>query len=90
MAKSAQGSYSFTSPEGELVQVTYVADENGFRPQGTHIPTPPPIPDAIQRAIDYILAHPSPNKYYQDEQPQQPQQYRPQKQFTRRQKPRYG
>lgn len=32
----AQGSYSYTSPEGEVIQVTYVADdEGGFQPQGT-------------------------------------------------------
>lgn len=31
----AQGSYSYTSPEGEVIQVTYVADDDGgFQPQG--------------------------------------------------------
>jgi Insect cuticle protein len=31
----AQGSYSYTSPEGELIQVTYTADdEGGFQAQG--------------------------------------------------------
>lgn len=40
----AQGSYSYTSPEGEKIVVTYVADDaGGFQPQGTHLPTPPPI-----------------------------------------------
>ena len=28
--QSVQGSYSYTSPEGQLISVTYVADENGF------------------------------------------------------------
>jgi hypothetical protein len=55
----AQGSYSYTSPEGELIQVTYVADDvGGFQPQGSHLPTPPPIPAAIQKALDYILSIP--------------------------------
>lgn len=25
--------------------------------QGSHIPTPPPIPEAIQRALDYLRTH---------------------------------
>uniref|UniRef100_A0AAG5CXV8 Uncharacterized protein n=1 Tax=Anopheles atroparvus TaxID=41427 RepID=A0AAG5CXV8_ANOAO len=28
-AQSVQGSYSYTSPEGQLITVTYIADENG-------------------------------------------------------------
>lgn len=41
----AQGSYSYTNPEGELVSITYTADdEGGFQASGSHIPTPPPIP----------------------------------------------
>ncbi|KAG8235580.1 hypothetical protein J437_LFUL015435 [Ladona fulva] len=31
-AMVAQGSYSYTSPEGVLVQMQYIADENGFQP----------------------------------------------------------
>lgn len=69
--KSAQGSYSYTSPEGERVEVSYVADANGFQPQGSHIPTAPPIPEAIQRAIDYILAHPPKEDAYTRQQSQQ-------------------
>lgn len=31
----SQGSFSYTSPEGQLISVTYVADdEGGFQPQG--------------------------------------------------------
>ncbi|KAG5675017.1 hypothetical protein PVAND_004957 [Polypedilum vanderplanki] len=55
----AQGSYSYTSPEGELIQITYTADDvGGFQAQGAHIPTPPPVPAAIQKALDYILSLP--------------------------------
>ncbi|KAK6621128.1 hypothetical protein RUM43_011434 [Polyplax serrata] len=30
----AQGTYSYTSPDGQRITVTYIADENGFIPQG--------------------------------------------------------
>ncbi|XP_045513527.1 endocuticle structural glycoprotein SgAbd-2-like [Pieris brassicae] len=33
-----EGSYAYTSPEGTPIQVSYVADENGFRTAGVHIP----------------------------------------------------
>lgn len=35
---TAQGGYSYTAPDGTLISVTYVADENGFQPTGDHIP----------------------------------------------------
>ncbi|XP_019878815.2 endocuticle structural glycoprotein SgAbd-2-like [Aethina tumida] len=60
IGKAAQGSFSYTSPEGEPVHVSYVADENGFQAAGSHIPTPPPVPAAIQRSLDWIAAHPQP------------------------------
>ncbi|XP_069686410.1 endocuticle structural glycoprotein SgAbd-2-like [Periplaneta americana] len=37
-----QGSFSFTSPEGNPIKLTYVADEYGFRPEGAHLPVAPP------------------------------------------------
>ncbi|XP_017785742.1 PREDICTED: larval cuticle protein LCP-17-like [Nicrophorus vespilloides] len=60
VVKTAQGSFQYTSPEGQPISISYVADENGFQPQGD-LPTPPPVPAAIQKAIDYILAHPCPS-----------------------------
>ncbi|XP_047514888.1 endocuticle structural glycoprotein SgAbd-2-like [Pieris napi] len=62
-AQVAQGSFSYTSPEGVPISLNYIADENGFRAEGAHLPTPPPIPEAIARALQYIQS-----------QPQQPQQ----------------
>ncbi|KAI5631625.1 insect cuticle protein domain-containing protein [Phthorimaea operculella] len=50
----AQGSFSWTSPEGVPVAISYVADENGYQPQGDAIPTPPPVPPQIARALEYI------------------------------------
>lgn len=48
----SQGSYSYTDPEGKLIQVTYTADENGFVPQGNHFPTSPPVPPEILAALE--------------------------------------
>ncbi|XP_059059967.1 endocuticle structural glycoprotein SgAbd-2-like [Achroia grisella] len=71
-AQVAEGSFSYTSPEGVPIQLTYVADENGFRPEGAHLPTPPPIPEAIARALQYIQSQPQ--QQYQQQQQYQPQQ----------------
>ncbi|XP_049873301.1 uncharacterized protein LOC126371906 isoform X2 [Pectinophora gossypiella] len=60
-ALSVQGSNQWTAPDGTPIQLTYVADENGYQPQGAHLPTPPApqaIPEYIQRAIAYNEAHP--------------------------------
>ncbi|XP_067634218.1 cuticular protein 47Eg [Eurosta solidaginis] len=58
------GQYSYTSPEGEQVSIKYVADENGYHVLSANppLPTPPPIPEHILKAIAYIEAHPPPSE----------------------------
>ncbi|KAM8709309.1 hypothetical protein ACLKA7_016162 [Drosophila subpalustris] len=51
------GSFEYVSPDGETIITTYTADENGYHPQGDHLPTPPPIPDHVIRQLQYIKDH---------------------------------
>ncbi|XP_063826282.1 larval cuticle protein LCP-17-like [Ostrinia nubilalis] len=51
------GAYKYTGPDGTPYQVTYVANEYGFQPQGSHLPVAPPVPEAIARSIAYNAAH---------------------------------
>lgn len=68
-AMEARGGFRYTASDGSPIAVTYIANENGFQPSGAHLPTPPPIPPAIQRALAYIASNPDPRyqpERYQD------------------------
>ncbi|KAL5287158.1 hypothetical protein ACFFRR_008225 [Megaselia abdita] len=38
VALTIQGSYQYIGNDGQTYEVKYIADENGFQPQGAHIP----------------------------------------------------
>ncbi|XP_058061285.1 cuticle protein CP14.6-like [Anopheles bellator] len=40
-AQVMQGSYSYTGPDGVVYTINYIADENGYRAEGAHIPSAP-------------------------------------------------
>ncbi|EFX66318.1 hypothetical protein DAPPUDRAFT_219079 [Daphnia pulex] len=52
----SSGSYSYTNPDGSVITVTWVADENGFKASGDHLPTPPPMPEHVIKMLADIEA----------------------------------
>lgn len=48
LAGTKDGEVSWTSPEGELITFSYVADENGYQASGSHVPQNVPLPDNLQ------------------------------------------
>ncbi|XP_026492225.1 cuticle protein CP14.6-like [Vanessa tameamea] len=56
-ALEVQGSNSYTGNDGQVYALKYVANENGYQPEGSHLPVAHPIPDYILRAIEYNAAH---------------------------------
>lgn len=54
--QTVYGSYSYPGEDGQLITVTYTADENGFVPKGNHLPTPPPTPAEILQSLEQNAA----------------------------------
>lgn len=61
--QEVRGSYSYTGPDGVVYTMNYISNENGFQPQGDHLPTPPPIPEAILKALELNAAEEAAGKY---------------------------
>ncbi|CAB0030583.1 unnamed protein product [Trichogramma brassicae] len=58
-AQLIQGSVQYNAPDGTPVALSWTADEFGTQVRGTHLPTPPPIPPAIARALEWLAKQPS-------------------------------
>ncbi|XP_071516027.1 cuticle protein AMP1A-like isoform X3 [Panulirus ornatus] len=49
------GEYSYTAPDGSLIELKFVADENGYQPQSDYLPVAPAFPHPIpQFVLDQI------------------------------------
>lgn len=35
---AVRGQYSYTGADGVVYTITYIADDNGFQPEGAHLP----------------------------------------------------
>lgn len=56
---SANGEIRYTAADGTPIELTYVADENGFQPKGDHLPVAPEVPPHVLRLVEWLEAHPS-------------------------------
>lgn len=54
-----QGSVTYVAPDGTPVSYSYTADEFGIKVVGSHIPTPPPVPIEIQKALEWLKTQPT-------------------------------
>ncbi|XP_062549834.1 cuticle protein AMP3-like [Armigeres subalbatus] len=57
----ANGYFSYLDPDQNRVEVTYLADEYGFQPQGSHLPVEPPAPDHVIKSLEQIRAAAGPD-----------------------------
>lgn len=48
------GGYEYKGDDGQTYSINYVADENGYRAEGSHLPVAPEIPAPIARALAYL------------------------------------
>ncbi|XP_050352723.1 cuticle protein 3-like [Nymphalis io] len=48
----AQGGFQYTGDDGQIYSVRYTAGQDGVKALGDHLPTPPPIPEEILKALE--------------------------------------
>ncbi|XP_029663373.1 endocuticle structural glycoprotein SgAbd-4-like isoform X1 [Formica exsecta] len=54
-----QGSVQYNAPDGTPISISWTADEYGAQVAGSHLPTPPPVPPEIQRALEWLAKQPT-------------------------------
>lgn len=53
---AVEGSYSYVGLDGQTYTINYVADENGYRATGDHLPVAPEIPADILKSLEQNAA----------------------------------
>lgn len=56
--EAIEGKFAFIADDGKEYAISYTADENGYRPVGAHLPTPPPTPESVLKTLQYLSEHP--------------------------------
>ena len=69
-----QGSVQYNAPDGTPISLSWTADEFGAQVSGSHLPTPPPIPPEIQRALEWLAKQPSTTEEPERREPERPAQ----------------
>lgn len=59
-AEVVHGGFEYKGDDGQVYSISYTADENGYQPQGAHLPVAPPVPEPIARALAYLATAPPP------------------------------
>ncbi|BET00898.1 cuticular protein [Nesidiocoris tenuis] len=86
----AAGGFSYTGDDGQSYSISYTADEGGFRPQGAHLPTPPPIPKEILDSLASQGITVNPDGSYSGGNPNDSGAYTPEGGYGGRPSPSYG
>ncbi|XP_031626297.1 cuticle protein AMP1A-like [Contarinia nasturtii] len=53
----SQGQFAWTAPDGTPIQISFIADENGYQPTGSILPVGPPTPAHVLRLVEYLKTH---------------------------------
>ncbi|XP_076055665.1 cuticle protein AMP4-like [Oratosquilla oratoria] len=48
---NSEGVFSYPDENGNVLEIRYVANENGFQPQGAHLPVPPAAPAHVAELL---------------------------------------